>query len=356
MPALRPDAVRPSAPRRRPPHGVLPARAAALAAVAALGLVACSSADPGAAPAEPVTADATAATDDGFPLTLTNCGVEVTLEAPPGRIVAIKSTAIEAAVVLGAGDRVVGTGFPDGPLPEEYAEAAADLPLLSDRVPSAEVVLETRPDLVMAGWESALTAEGAGDRAALAGLGVATYVSPAACKDPAHRPARLTWDDVFAEVVEIGTLLGERPSAELLAADQEQAIGMLAPDDRALTALWYSSGEDVPYVGAGIGAPQLLMDTVGLENIAAGVEDTWTPFSWEQVAEDDPDVIVLVDAEWNTAADKRERLASNPATANLTAVREERYLVVPFTGTEAGVGTVPTALELARQLTTLDAG
>ena len=101
-------------------------------------------------------------------------------------------------------------------------------------------------------------------------------------------------------------------------------------------------------------ATQMIMDAVGLTNIAAGVRDTWSSFSWEQVAADDPDVIVLVDATWNSAAKKRELLATSPATANLTAVREERYLVVPFPATEAGVRNVPAALDLAAQLAALD--
>lgn len=28
------------------------------------------------------------------------------------------------------------------------------------------------------------------------------------------------------------------------------------------TALWYSSGDDTPYVGAGLGAPELVLDTL----------------------------------------------------------------------------------------------
>ena len=70
-----------------------------------------------------------------------------------------------------------------------------------------------------------------------------------------------------------------------------------------LTALWYSSGDDTPYVGAGIGAPQMIMEAAGLDNVAADVEDTWTSMGWEAIVAADPDVIVLVDAAWNTARD-----------------------------------------------------
>lgn len=304
----------------------------------------------------PAAATPTPSADEAFPLTLDNCGVEVTVPEPPQRVVTIKSTATEMLLALGVGDRIVGTGFPDGPVPAELADEAAGLTLLSDKVPSAEVVLQAEPDLVYAGWESNLTAEGAGDRATLAQLGVATYVSPSACKDPAYQPDRLTFDDVLDQVTEMGDLLGVPEAAADLVADQRSDLEGLEPDDRGLTALWYSSGDDVPYVGAGIGAPQMIMDALGVENIAAGVQDTWASFSWEQVAEDDPDVIVLVDATWNSAETKRARLAANPATANLTAVINERYLVVPFAAGEAGVRNVPATVDLAEQLAALDVG
>lgn len=357
MPTALTTPAAPTSPRSPRRCAVRPRPAAVLATVlgtvlATAALAACSS--PTAEPsggAAPVTAGTT-----GFPVVLDNCGVEVTLDAPPERIVTIKSSATEMVLALGAGDRVVGTGFPDGPVPEGLAADAADLPVLSDRVPSSEVVLQARPDLVLAGWESNLTGEGAGERSVLADLGVATYVSPSACKDPAHQPDRLTFDDVFAHIEEAGLLLGETEAATALVADQRAALASVEPDDRGLTALWYSSGTDIPYVGAGIGAPQMILDALGLENVAADVEDTWSSLGWEAVGAADPDVIVLVDATWNTAESKKAHLTSSPATRDLTAVQEERYLVVPFPATEAGVRNVDAVRDLARQLAALDLG
>ena len=119
------------------------------------------------------------------------------------------------------------------------------------------------------------------------------------------------------------------------------------------TALWYSSGTDTPYVGAGIGAPQMIMDAAGLTNIFADVHDTWTSAGWEQVVAADPDVIVLVDAAWNTADKKIELLEANPATSQLTAVREKKYLLVPFAAGEAGVRNADAVASLSDQLTEL---
>ena len=135
-----------------------------------------------------------------------------------------------------------------------------------------------------------------------------------------------------------------------LVATQRAALDAIEPSDAGLTALWYSSGDDTPYVGAGIGAPQMIMDGAGLENIAADVEDTWTSMGWEAIVAADPDVIVLVDAAWNTAEQKIAHLESNPATAALPAVQQQRYLVVDFPATEAGVRNVGAVESLVDQL------
>ena len=99
----------------------------------------------------------------------------------------------------------------------------------------------------------------------------------------------------------------------------------------------------------------MLMQAAGLENIAADVEDTWTPYSWEVVAERNPDVIVLIDSSWGKAEKKIEILESNPVTAKLDAVREGRYLVLPFPASEAGVRSVTAVASLVEQLGELNA-
>ncbi len=80
------------------------------------------------------------------------------------------------------------------------------------------------------------------------------------------------------------------------------------------------------------------------------MDATWAPFSWEAVVDADPDFIILIDAAWNTADHKIEVLEGNPATANLTAVKEGKYLILPFAASEAGVRSVEAASELAYQL------
>lgn len=320
--------------------------------VAVVALAGCGS-GVGSAP------DAGGETPPDASLTIDNCGFEVTFDAAPERVVTIKSSAAEVLLALGLGDRIVGSAFLDGPLPEWLEDAGAGTPVaepFSDEVPGTEATLALEPDLVYAGWESNVTAEGAGDRDTLRSLGVATYVSPAACKAEGYMPDPLTFDQVFAEIQQVGAIFGAQDAATELVAEQRAALDAVVPDDRGLDALWYSSGDDIPYVGAGIGAPQMILDAVGLANVAGDVHDTWTPFAWEKVVSADPDVIVLVDATWNSAQDKIAKLEANPATAELTAVRERRFLIVPFPATEAGVRNVDAVADLADQLAEITGG
>ncbi|ODT66306.1 MAG: putative F420-0 ABC transporter substrate-binding protein [Pelagibacterium sp. SCN 63-23] len=286
-----------------------------------------------------------------YPLTLDNCGISVTLDAAPQRVVTIKSTATELLLALGLADKIVGVGFQDGPLPDDLA---ADLPVLSDKLPSQEVVLEAEPDFIYGGWESNFAADGAGERPTLAQLGVATYVAPAACRS--ITPPKLSFEQLFSEFAEMGTLFDVSAAAEALVAQQQATLATIAPDTRALTALWYSSGTKTPYVGAGTNAPAMIMEALGLANIFAHVEEGWTSASWEAIVDANPDVIVLVDAAWNSAEQKKALLAENPITSQLDAVIHQRYLVLPFPAAEAGIRNVPATADLAAQLSRLTFG
>ncbi|WP_104083491.1 putative F420-0 ABC transporter substrate-binding protein [Cryobacterium sp. Y11] len=283
-----------------------------------------------------------------YPVTVENCDTSLTVTAAPERIVSIKSSATELLLALGLGDRIVGSAFLDGPLPESLATEGADLNVISDFLPGQEAVLGLNPDFIYGGWESNFTADGVGERAGLTALGVGNYVSPAACKGDAM-PNPLTFDTVFSEITEAGAIFGAKDAAADLVSTLETDLAALEPASNA-TAVWYSSGTTTPYVGAGIGSPAMIMEAAGLTNIFADVTDTWTSVGWESIIEANPSVIVLVDATWNTAAAKIANLESDPVTQVLDAVKNQRYIILPFAATEAGIRNVEAASSAITQL------
>ncbi len=335
------------------PRHTLPAL---LTVASVVTLTACSSSTVETTYSASATASSTPdATADAasYPVTVDNCGFTLTLDSAPERIVTVKSTTTELLLSLGLGDRIVGAAFLDGEIDLPYTDDVAEVEVLSDFLPGQEATLALEPDMVVGGWESNFSAEGVGERDVLAERGIASYVAPSACKEEGYMPNPLTFDELFAEIEEAGALFGAVDEAAELVAAMQADLDSAVADDRGLTALWYSSGDDSPYVGASLGAPQMMMDAAGLTNVVE-VDDTWTSVTWESVVESDPDVIVLVDASWNTAESKIEALESNAATASLSAVQGERYVIVPFAAGEAGVRNASAVLSIIDQLAEID--
>ncbi len=340
---------------RRPSRIAAACLGAVMAAstLAACGGRSASAADPASIGAGPSATGHSRTAAAGYPVTVDNCGTKVTVDKPPQRILTIKSTSLEMLLALGLQDRIVGTAFRDGPVPAKWAKAAAKLPVVAKAVPGREATLALEPDMIFAGWESNLTPQGAGSRSSLKKLGIATYVAPSACKEAKYQPDPMTFDLLWKQIDQAGRIFGVPGRAKALVARQKKKLAAVEPSTAGLTALWYSSGSKVPYVGAGIGAPEMIMKAAGLHNIAAGIHKTWTSLSWESIVAKNPDVIVLIDASWNTAASKIKRLESNPATAALPAVKHHRFVTVPFPAEEAGVRNVDAVRSVVSQLAKL---
>ncbi len=310
----------------------------ALAVLAAVVLAACGGTP--AAPGTGTTAAAPAATA-AAPAELVNCGVAVAVGAPPARVVTMNQGATEVMLALGLQDRMIGTAYIDDTVATAFADAYASVPVLAAEYPSREVLLAEQPDFVYASYASAFEPEAAGTRASLGSLGIGSYLSPFGCADPAQRPARVSLDGVFAEIADIGRLFGVPERADALIAGQRTALAALAaPAGEGPSVLWWDSETKAPFVGTCCGGPALILDAVGARNVFADVDGSWANVSWEQAVAADPDVVVLVDAGWDTAGSKLAYAEKSRALRDLQAFREQRVVALPFSDTTPGVRVV----------------
>ena len=329
-----------------------PRRAAARLAAAGLGLAllaGCSSAS--TAPSESATSAAPSPSTAAFPVSLENCGVTVTVDQAPTRAVTMNQGATETLLALGLQGSMAGTAYLDDAVSPQWQAAYEQVPVLSKEYPNQEKLLSVNPDFVAASYSSAFDAKAAGTRAELAELGIATYVSPFACEDKSQR-AKPSWDAIFGEITEVATLFGDQSAATTLITQQQEAVAKVseAAPAKDKTILWYDSGTKTPFVGAGQGAPQIMINALGGTNVFASLEGNWGDGSWEKVLEADPDVIVLADASWDTAEAKKKYLKSDPTLKDLTAVRNDAFLVIPFSATTPGVRNAEGVTSLAEQL------
>jgi iron complex transport system substrate-binding protein len=311
-------------------------RLPATLAVAALTLAALSACASSVAsnPSGPV--DGGPASTAAFPVTVENCGTEVTLDAPAERIVLVNNDSLPNLEALGAVDRVVAlTSAVQAGLYEDSTYATLDaLNLLSTEknstggsIVSQESLLGTQPDLVI-GPENAV------DREALAASGIAVYTPSAYCADPGpelNGPA--TFDRVWSEVRALGTLLGESEQAEQLVATGSASLSASAPDAGTAAALYVSSGGNVlsPYGGPSMITP--VFAAAGLSNVYADSDERVFDANLEDIISRDPGTIVLLYSDGEPQA-TIDSFLSSPGVSALSAVRDDRVLALQFPYTD----------------------
>ncbi|WP_280401356.1 ABC transporter substrate-binding protein [Nocardia carnea] len=302
----------------------------------------------------------------GYPLKIANCGMEVTVAAPPQRAVALNQGVAEIMLSLGLADRMVGTATWTDPVRANLAAENARVPRLADNKPSFEVVLDTEPDFVAASFGGTLGPGGVAEREQFARLGVPSYLSPTDCDGKTDisvnadgaRTEPLTMDSVYREVRELAAIFDIRERGEQLVTDLQTryaaAAGRIAAGEVSL-AYWFAD-TSTPYVAGCCGSSGIITDAVGAKNVFDDTTNEWPQVSWETVLDRDPAALVLADLSRRSLAgdaldSKISFLESNPVTARLSAVRNKRYIVVngaalnPSIRTVDGIEKVADALE-----------
>lgn len=324
---------------------------AVLSASVVLVASGCAGAPEADSASDPGPAESSASAESPYPVEVTSCGHTTTVEARPERAVTLNQGATEVALALGVEDQMAGTAYLDDAVPSTWEAAYDAVPVLSREYPSREDLLAAQPDFVYASYGSAFDAKVAGTQDDLAAVGIASYLSPFGCADDAERPEP-AFDAVWDEVEAVGAAFGVPDRAAELRTDQQELLDTLAGTGagEGLDVLWFDSGDKTPYVGAGGGGPQLVLDAVGATNVFADLGGGWEEASWEKVVEADPDVIVLADASWSTADDKQDYLEADPVLSQLTAVQEQAFVVVPFSESTPGVRLADGAASVSDQL------
>lgn len=286
--------------------------------------------------------------------TVVNCGVRVHVDKPPTRAISLNQGATELMLTLGLQNSMVGTAYLDDSVLPSLKRAYESVPVLSEEYPSAESFLAQEPDFAIASYASAFsTKEGVGSRSSLSKLGIATYLLPDGCPD-ANESVPWTFADNFAEIRQVGSLFGVREKAgqvvERQRSELERAVGSGPLPGKGITILWWDSDDKSPVIGACCGGPGLIMKTVGATNVFGGVKGNWQNVDWESAIAKNPDLIVLVDASWDTARSKIEYIESDPALQALPAVEHKRFVVIPFSDSTPGVRNVDGVKALAAGL------
>ena len=331
----------------------------------------------------------------------TSCGVTHSLTGGvPQRVVAMTQGVTEMMLAMGLEDKMVGTAYLDDAIWPRYETAYKAIDVLSAGYPTEEQITAVNADFLLSNFRSAFrqkgdskglfteatvggTCEGEGSdfwatgsntvadgcelgaaapdpcstcRPQLHAVGIGTWLDPTSCEDKAFRPqGGATEETVYAAIRQIGKIFNVAGVAEQLVSEIRNdfiiASNIVKDLGKPLRAVWLDCvtccKENELFVGAGSGAPNLVMKASGLTNIFAEVDEQWSCQNISTILAADPDVMVVVDAQWDPALGKIDFMHNHTDFCGARFVQKADYISIPFSASSLGPRNGAAALDMA---------
>ncbi|WP_368185646.1 ABC transporter substrate-binding protein [Aestuariibius sp. HNIBRBA575] len=284
--------------------------------------------------------------------TVQSCARDVTFETPPQAAISNDVNLTEMMLVLGLADRMVGyTGISGwNKLDAEMTQGVAELPELSSQYPSKEVLIGADADFFFAGWNYGMKVGGEVTPETLEPFGIQVYELTESCIHIGEKDAA-SMEDMYADLRNLGAIFDVSDRAEQLIetyqAELDTFLAELPAMDSPPRVFVYDSGEDVPFTAGRYAMPNALIEAAGGTNIMNDFEKSWATIGWEAVVERNPEVIVIVNYGEVTADQKRAFMMSNPAFADMDAVRNDRFVVLEYVEATPGPRNIDAVKTLA---------
>jgi len=284
--------------------------------------------------------------------TVQSCNRTVTFENPPERAVSNDVNLTEMMLVLGLADQMVGyTGISGWKtLDAEMRSGVKELPELSAKYPTKEVLVGADADFFFAGWNYGMKVGGEVTPETLKLFGIKVYELTESCSHIMDKD-KASLKDMYADILNLGKIFGVKSRAEALVesykSELESFKAKLMNIDEGLRVFVYDSGEDAPFTAGRYAMPTALIEAAGGQNIMDDFNKSWGTVTWEEVIDRDPQVVVIVNYGDVTAEQKREYMMSNPAFKNISAVKNNRFVTLEYVEATPGPRNIQAIKHLA---------
>ena len=284
--------------------------------------------------------------------TVNSCNRTVSFDAPPKRAISNDVNLTEMMLVLGLADHMVGyTGISGWKtLDEEMRANVKQLPELSSKYPTKEVIVGANADFFFAGWNYGMKVGGEVTPETLEPFGVKVYELTESCTH-IMKKGKASIDDMYADLLNLGAIFDVEDTAKNLVNNYKAELKSFKDDletGEPVRAFVYDSGEDTPFTAGLYAMPTALIEAAGGVNVMNGFEKSWGTVTWEEVVAQNPEVIVIVNYGSVTAEQKRAFMMSNPAFANIAAVKNDRFVTLEYVEATPGPRNIKAIKTLAK--------
>jgi len=307
------------------------------------------------------------ARNDGFPVTVQNCGRTLTFDKPPSRAVLPYHPMAEIFVGLGLADRAIGRvgfsgGIKEAPILPEQAADFARIPVVSDSFfpPPKEQMLALRPDFLFAYGDFDYGGEhqGAEGLATLDELGTAgIQVYTVVCPDETGDFTNENLDATYRTILDLGKTFGVSDRAQRRVTEMKAQIADVAQKVRgqpvAKVIAYYSGQGPLSLNGGRATLITQIIEAAGGENVFADTNKYTFDASLETVASKQVDAFLIFassDEPTDAPDGTKEAQFLFSAFPNMQASKDRRAIVTDYTYTAPGWRTAQTVEDFARQL------
>ncbi|MEP0072551.1 MAG: ABC transporter substrate-binding protein [Marinomonas sp.] len=297
------------------------------------------------------------AAESHYPVHVQSCDRVVTFDQAPQAAVPNDSNLTEMMLALRLQDHMVGYTGVSGwkTLDPTLREGIGELPELSPKYPTKEVLLGADADFYFAGWNYGMKVGGGVTPATLAPLGVKVYELSESCIHIMDKP-KVSMDDMYNDLLNLGRIFNVEERANSLVEGYKKELkdfqANLAPLTRAVSVFVYDSGEEQPFTAGQHAMPTALIEAAGGKNIVDDVRKSWTTIGWESVIDRAPEVIVIVNYGQVTAQQKIDFLRNNPAFNDIPAIKNNRFVVLEYVEATPGPRNIEAIKRLAKAFRT----
>ena len=288
-----------------------------------------------------------------YPVNIQSCDRIVTFEHKPKAAVSNDVNLTEMMLVLGLQDRMVGVTGISGwkTLDPILREGIGELPELSPKYPSKEVLLGADTDFYFAGWNYGMRVGGGVTPETLAPLGIKVYELSESCIQIMNK-TKVTMHDLYNDLKNLGRIFNVEERANKLVTSYKKDLkdfqANLAPLDHPTKVFVYDSGQEQPFTAAMNGMPTALIEAAGGKNIIDDVQKNWIQVGWESVIDRAPEVIVIVNYGDVTAQQKIDFLRSHSGLKNIPAVKNNRFVILEYVEATPGPRNIQAIKRLAK--------
>ena len=281
-----------------------------------------------------------------------SCNRTVSFDSPPQRAISNDVNLTEMMLVLGLSDKMVGyTGISGWKtLDEEMRLGVKQLPELSPKYPTKEVLVGADADFFFAGWNYGMKVGGEVTPETLKPFGINVYELTESCIHIMTKK-KASMDDMYNDLLNLGLIFQIENRAKKLVDAYRSDLNNFTQKLKPIAAkkvFVYDSGEDTPFTAGRYAMPTALIEAAGGINIMDDFQKSWGTVTWEEVIDRNPEVVVIVNYGKVTAEQKRKFMMSNPAFANIDAVKNDRFVILEYVEATPGPRNIKAIKKLAK--------